>query len=687
MLKNVWLRLIAPHPSIEDIEQRRQSQLLAIIALFILLFQIISLPLLFSSRYTGANIGTYMIGTAMAMFVYFFNRRGRYKIAAYLLIIISFISIHIGLISGENNLIFYAGIVFIISGILLPLKATMSLFFVSIILQVAFAIYAPQSFIIDRVDPLLFLLFMVPFIFMFIYHRLGVEKERQEELEAAFEAIKKSELRWRSLLSAAPDTVSLIERDYTFRFVNSLPPDTPPEKMLNQKVQDYVHLDYYDYFIKHLERAFASKTPIRCEILGYDVYGKEQWYAITANAIRDGENASQLFVVSHNITKKKASEQQLVQERNLLRTLIDGIPDSIYIKDVDGKFILNNRTSVKKLGFQKPEDLIGKSDFDLFPEELAQEFRNNDQAVIASNKAYVTYEEPLVDLEKRIVGQVLSSYIPVRNNEGEVTHLIGINRDITKQKQIEKQQLELGIQRERIKVLEEVVSDLSHDIKTPLASIKTAVYILQNHPEKREKYLFQLDMLVNRLTKLVEDVLAMARLDKKGHFTFNSISLSELNTHIGEIVHDFEARLLEKNILFSQYLHEDDILIIINETELGRGIANLLENAVNYTATNGAIAIETTVRGDEFVMSVSDTGIGIDKADQAHIFERFFRADKARSEAGTGLGLAIASRVIELHGGRIEVDSEIGKGSVFRIYLPVLRKEQLEMPHRDSEIL
>lgn len=673
VLRQVWYQLTMPHPSILDVEQKRQSQLLASISLFILLFQVISFPLVISGRYNISNIETYFLGIAMAGLVYFFNHRGQYIVASYLLVSIGFLIVHMSLLGEDEALIFYAGLIFIISGIFLPVKATISLFFLSILLQVAFMIHVPRNFILDRFDPLLFLLFMGPFILIFIAHRFSVEKEQKNTLEDAIEALKKSEARWRSLVSAAPNTLSLVERDYSFSFINNLPADVPPEKLTNQVVRDYIHPDYYDETSKQFKRALESKTPVYFEVMGIDVYGNEQWYALTANAVRDKANPDQLLVVARNITEKKRAEQDLIDERNLLRTLIDSVPDSIYIKDIEGRFILNNRTSMEKLGVKNPGDLIGKSDFDLFPEELAKEFRKHEEEVLCSDKAFVNYEEPLVDLEKGVIGQVLSSFIPVKNSDGQVTHLIGISRDITQQKEIEKQALELGIQRERIKVLEEVVSDLSHDIKTPLATIKTAVYILQNRPDKQEEYLDQLDTQVNRLSKLVDDVLAMARLDKNAQFTLNTISITELNLLIEDIFQGFELRLIQKNIAFTRHLDETERSIVINESELTRSIANLIENAINYTPPSGTIRVESKTTETSLVISVTDSGIGIEESEQRRIFDRFYRADKARttSEAGTGLGLAIAQRIVELHGGQIEVESKLGKGSTFSIYLPI----------------
>lgn len=569
MLKRLWLRLTAPHPSITDVEQKRQSQLLASMAVFILFFQVLSLPFILSGLYSSGGVASYLMGTMMAISVYIFNARGHYIVAAYLLVIVGFIAIHQSLITSNHAILFYAGLVFITSAIFLSIKTTLALFVLSVTLQGVATIYDPQSYTLSRIDPLLFLIFMVPFILMFMFHRLSVEKERQAELQAAFNALQESEARWRSLVATAPNTLSLVERDYSFSFVNNLPNGIPPEKLVNQQVKDYIHPDYYQSSIECFEKAFVSKSPIRFEAVCIDIYGNEQWYALSANAVRDKETPSQLLVVARNISKKREAELRLIEEHNLLRTLVDSIPDSIYIKDTEGRFILNNRTSMQKLGVKKQEELTGKTDFDIFPLDLATEFRKNEEEALNSSKPFLDYEEPLVDLNNAVVGQVLTSLIPARNTEGQVTHIIGISRNITARKQLERQTLEISIHRERIKVLEDVVSDISHDIKTPLASIKTAVYILQNHPEKREAYLEQLDIQVNRLTKLVEDVLAMARLDKKGYLTFSSMSLTHLNKSVEYIIKDFEARLVEKNIKLSQSLNNSEELIVINETELG----------------------------------------------------------------------------------------------------------------------
>jgi two-component system phosphate regulon sensor histidine kinase PhoR len=153
------------------------------------------------------------------------------------------------------------------------------------------------------------------------------------------------------------------------------------------------------------------------------------------------------------------------------------------------------------------------------------------------------------------------------------------------------------------------------------------------------------------------------------------LEISELRVSelFNNVIPDWKEKLAEKNLKLIVDLPAEGLLLRGDETRLQEVLYNLLENAVKYSLENAEIRLQATERGSEMVLSVSDSGIGIAKHDLPRIFERFYRADKARSRelGGTGLGLAIVKHIVQLHGGRVEAESELGKGTTIRVVLPI----------------
>jgi signal transduction histidine kinase len=173
-----------------------------------------------------------------------------------------------------------------------------------------------------------------------------------------------------------------------------------------------------------------------------------------------------------------------------------------------------------------------------------------------------------------------------------------------------------------------------------------------------------------RLGLLVDDLLTLAQLESRNTaLQFSDVQLAEL---FESVIRDWGKQLAEKQLKVIVDLSPDARTIRADETRLHEVLYNLLDNAVKYSRENGQIRMQATPRGHEIVLSVNDNGIGISKDDLPRIFERFYRADKARSRelGGTGLGLAIVKHIAQLHGGRVEAESEPGRGTTIRVVLP-----------------
>lgn len=230
------------------------------------------------------------------------------------------------------------------------------------------------------------------------------------------------------------------------------------------------------------------------------------------------------------------------------------------------------------------------------------------------------------------------------------------------------------------KVRREFVSHASHELKSPVASLQTLAEAVEHAAGADDRdavmrFTKKLGAEAIRLGRIISDLLDLSRLEDPTHIPDDPIDLAAIATR--EIDHarraaEAKAMRLEADVEGAVWVRGDD-------EQLALLVRNLLENAVRYTPEGGRVRLELTRSGDDAVLTVSDTGIGIPLEAQGRVFERFYRVDRARSRArgGTGLGLAIVKHVAELHGGDVAVQSELGRGSTFTTRLPALPQPPL----------
>ncbi len=261
---------------------------------------------------------------------------------------------------------------------------------------------------------------------------------------------------------------------------------------------------------------------------------------------------------------------------------------------------------------------------------------------------------------------------PVISADGDVQFAVSILRDITQRKQLEAQSIELLAERERVKVLQRFVSDMSHDFRTPLAILSSSLYLMQKNtdPEKQKEHALKATHQIQRMERLLSELLQSARLDEnKVAFHLRQI---DVNAFLEPIINEYNTIAVDKDINIQFVPKSDSCIASLDTVEFDHAFRNLMENAIAYTDRGGSITIQTGRLANEAFISIKDTGIGISSNDLPHIFERFYRADQARSTntGGNGLGLSIVKRIIEGHQGSIDVQSELGSGTKFVIKLP-----------------
>ncbi len=221
------------------------------------------------------------------------------------------------------------------------------------------------------------------------------------------------------------------------------------------------------------------------------------------------------------------------------------------------------------------------------------------------------------------------------------------------------------------------ISNISHELRTPLATLKALTETLQvgalDDPPAAKRFLSQMELEVDALTQMVSELLELTRIESgQVPLELKSVSPSVLiQTSIDRLMLQAERA----DLVLNQYCQDDLPNVIADPPRLGQALVNLLHNAIKFTPEGGKINVAAWQQGRVVIFAVEDTGVGIPSEDLPRIFERFYKADRARSGGGTGLGLAIARHLVEAHGGRIWVESQVGVGSTFSFSIPAILKE------------
>lgn len=221
------------------------------------------------------------------------------------------------------------------------------------------------------------------------------------------------------------------------------------------------------------------------------------------------------------------------------------------------------------------------------------------------------------------------------------------------------------------RVRSDFVGNLSHELRTPMATIRAMAETINDDeqlPEKkRHQYLDKIISEIDRLTLLSEDLLVLTMAESQAA----ELSLTDFAEVVRYVGQQYEAQAQERGLSLCVQTPET-LPVSANRNQLVQVVVNLVSNAIRYTVSGG-VTLWLEIKDEQAVLSVIDTGIGISKEHQARIFERFYRVDKARSRdtGGTGLGLSIVRHIVESHGGKIEVESELNQGSTFRVLLPL----------------
>ena len=363
---------------------------------------------------------------------------------------------------------------------------------------------------------------------------------------------------------------------------------------------------------------------------------------------------------------------RLAQERNLLHGLLDHVPDAVYFKDQESRFLRISRSLARGLGMADAGLAVGKSDFDFFPEPYAHAARDDELEIMKTGKPLVGREEQ-GSWPDGSVRWVSTTKVPLLGEDGRVAGTLGISRDITARKQAEADLKRAKEQAEAAnEAKSEFLANMSHEIRTPMNGILGMTQLALDTPLSREQreYLNLVKLSAESLLNVINDILDFSKIEAK-KLILDAIDFS-VRDRLGDMMKALALRAQEKGVELACHiapavpdgLHGDP-------GRLQQVLVNLVGNAIKFTEEGEVIAdvlLEDQNNGEVHLhFSVRDTGIGIAPEKQRLIFEAFAQADTSttRSYGGTGLGLTISSCLVEMMGGRIWLESEPGIGSTF----------------------
>ncbi|MDP2731291.1 MAG: ATP-binding protein [Dehalococcoidales bacterium] len=364
--------------------------------------------------------------------------------------------------------------------------------------------------------------------------------------------------------------------------------------------------------------------------------------------VRSNDEIGQL---GHTFNEMSSNLRKLIgeisTERTKLLTVLANMTDGVVMADAEGKIILANQATERLFNFQE-KDAITKPLIEIIRDYEADEVL---KLCLRTGRTQTTQFESIES--KQFIRAIA---IPIK--EGNLTGALLLFQNLTELRSMQTMRREL-------------IGNISHELRTPIAGIKAMVETLKdsaiNDKEAAIDFLTRIDGEVDRLTQMVSELTELSRIET------GRVELRMAPTNLNLLVEEVVAQMLplaqKQEVDIVTDLAATLPLVRADKERIRQTVINLVHNAIKFNHAGGKVTVSTGADMESVTVSVSDIGIGISKKDLPHVFERFYKSDKARTRGGSGLGLAIAKHTIQAHGGSIHAQSEEGKGSTFRFSL------------------
>ncbi|MGC1396268.1 MAG: PAS domain S-box protein, partial [Coleofasciculaceae cyanobacterium] len=499
-------------------------------------------------------------------------------------------------------------------------------------------------------------------------------KQRQQALQE----LRQKELRYRSLLTAT--TQIIWTTNAQGEVVDYMPgwgqvTGQNAAQMKGWGWLSVLHPDDQEHTSQAWTKAVQTRSLYEVEHRLLTRDGSYRDFSVRAVPVLDDNGEILEWVGTHiDITEKKQAESELHKSHNLLQTVIEGTPDAIFAKDLEGRFLLANSMTATIMG--KPvEELLDKDDRDFLPPEMAQIIRENDRQIMTTGESQIIEEEVLKNGNLRIY---LSAKSPWQDDQGNVIGLVGIARDITERKLAEQEikQLNEDLERRVIERTAELTAanqeleafsySVSHDLRAPLRGIDGFSQALADRyseqlDDKGKHYLNRIRAGTQRMGELIDDLLTLSRVTRT-EMRRKAVDLSAIATEIAtELKFTEPDRDVEFAIAPGLNVNGDAQLLRVV-------LENLLNNAWKFTSASIQTKIEFggILQADaKTAYFISDNGAGFDMAYSNKLFGAFQRLHSTTQFPGTGIGLATVQRIIHRHGGKVWAEGAVEQGATF----------------------
>ena len=359
-----------------------------------------------------------------------------------------------------------------------------------------------------------------------------------------------------------------------------------------------------------------------------------------------GQLAQAFNEMSSNL---KTTIDAISTEKTKLANVLENMADGVIMTDVEGNIMLANPAAGKLFGFKEP-DAVNKPVIEIVHDHEVDEILK---------QCLKTGKQQSTQFESGIARRFLRAIAVPLYNQGRSSGTLVLLQDLTELRNLQTMRRDM-------------VGNISHELRTPIASIKAMVETLQNaaidDKEASRDFLSRIEGEADRLTQMVAELTQLSRIETgRAELRMESVNL---NTLIDDVLVEISPLVEKQQIALLKELANDLPSVQADKDRIRQTIINLVHNAIKFNKPAGRVTVSTGYDSKSITVNVADTGIGISKEDLPHVFERFYKADKARTGGGSGLGLAIAKHTVQAHGGDIHAQSEEGKGSIFSFTLP-----------------